>query len=102
MLCNYILDLLEENWKSLCDTKTGKKQIWDTIANGLEEAGFAVRGSEKGKTCKNKWENLRKEYRAFLSKYQTGSGASTRTNKKPKFFDEIEKIIGRHTTLFSK
>jgi hypothetical protein len=49
VFCNYILDLLEENWETLCDTKTGKKIIWNTIANGLEEAGFAVRGSENAK-----------------------------------------------------
>jgi hypothetical protein len=49
--------------------------MWDTIPNGLEDAGFTVRGLEKGNTCKNKWDNLRKEYRLNLSKYQTGSGA---------------------------
>ncbi|EFX63836.1 hypothetical protein DAPPUDRAFT_334930 [Daphnia pulex] len=87
------MDLLEENLETLCDTKTGKKIILNTIANGLEEAGFANHGSEKGQTCKNKWENLRKEYRTFLSKCQTGSGASA-TKKKRKFFNEIEKNIG--------
>nr|CAH0105003.1 unnamed protein product [Daphnia galeata] len=36
---------LIDNWKSLSDTKTTKQLIWDVIANGLEEAGLTVRGS---------------------------------------------------------
>jgi hypothetical protein len=93
-MCVFLLGLLNDNWESLSDTKTSKKQVWDVIANGLEEAGFTVRGANKGQTCKIKWENLRKEYRSYLSKFQqTGSSASD-TRKKPKFFDEIEKILG--------
>ncbi len=84
--------LLEDNWESLNDSKTSKKQIWNKIADGLEEV-FIVRGEDKGRTCQTKWENMRKEYRAYLSKFQTGSAASD-TKKTPKFFDSIEKIIG--------
>jgi hypothetical protein len=55
--------------------KTGKKQIWNQIADGLEEI-FIVRGEDKRQTCKNKWENMRKEYRSFPSKFQTVSADS--------------------------
>nr|CAH0105002.1 unnamed protein product [Daphnia galeata] len=68
---------LIDNWKSLSNTKTTKQLIWDVIANGLEEAGFTVR-----------------DYRSYLYKFQqTGSSASA-TQKKTKFFDAIEKILG--------
>ena len=87
--------LLEDNWESLNDSKTRSKEIWNTIADGLGEV-FIVRGEDKGRTCQTKWENMRKEYRAYLSKFQTGSAASA-TKKKPKFFDAIEKIIGIHS-----
>lgn len=88
----FLLGLLEDNWESLSDLKTSKKLIWDLIANGLEESGFTLRGTNPGQTCKNKWENLRKDYRSYLSKFQqTGSRASD-TQKKPKFFDAIEKF----------
>ncbi|KAK4005686.1 hypothetical protein OUZ56_010728 [Daphnia magna] len=74
------LTLLEDNWESLNDSKTSKNQIWKQIADGLEEV-FIVRGQDKGNTCKTKWENMRKEYRSYLSKFQTGSAASD--TKKP-------------------
>ena len=69
--------------------------MWDEIAIGLDEKGFQVRGEDKGVTCKTKWENLRRDYRSFISKFsQTGSGAND-TSKKPKHFDEIEEILGK-------
>lgn len=90
----FAIGLLKEKWESLNDSKTSKKQIWDLIAKGLEEAGFIVRGEDKGQTCKTKWENLRKDYRSYISKFQvTRSGASD-TKKKPKFFYSIEAILG--------
>nr|CAH0113057.1 unnamed protein product [Daphnia galeata] len=49
-----IVRLLKDNWESMSDTKTSKKLIWDVIANGLEEAGFTVRGVDQGNTCKTK------------------------------------------------
>nr|CAH0105001.1 unnamed protein product [Daphnia galeata] len=45
---------LIDNWKSLSNTKTTKQLIWDVIANGLEEAGFTVRGIDQGQTCNGK------------------------------------------------
>jgi hypothetical protein len=50
----FLLGLLEDNWKSLSDTKTTKQLIWDVIANGLEEAGCTVRGIVQGQTCNGK------------------------------------------------
>ncbi|KZS05638.1 Uncharacterized protein APZ42_031116 [Daphnia magna] len=88
------LNLVKEKWVVLKDSKTSKKQVWDDIAIGLDEEGFLVRGEDKGVTCKTKWENLRRDYRCYISKFsQTGSGASD-TNKKPKHFDQIEEILG--------
>lgn len=81
LLYNFTKALLEDNWESLNDSKTSKNQIWKQIADGLEEV-FIVRGQDKGNTCKTKWENMRKEYRSYLSKFQTGSAASD-TKKKP-------------------
>ncbi|EFX73519.1 hypothetical protein DAPPUDRAFT_109731 [Daphnia pulex] len=61
------LNLLEENWETLCDTKTGKKIIWNIIANGLEEAGFAVRGSEKAKHARTSGSNNHSYKPPFVS-----------------------------------
>lgn len=88
---------MKEKWESINDSKSSKKQIWDVIANELEEAGFCVRGDYKGQTCKTKWENLRKDYRSYISRFQvTGSGASD-MKKKPKFFDSIQLILGLYS-----
>ena len=57
----FFLGILDDNWEFLRDTKTRKKQIWDLISNGLEVAGFTLRGFYQGQTCKNKWRNLRKD-----------------------------------------
>ncbi|KAK4006930.1 hypothetical protein OUZ56_012085 [Daphnia magna] len=68
--------------------------------SNLEEAGFCIRGVDKIQTCKNKWENLRKDHRNYISKFQqTGSGAND-TQKKPKFFDSIEAVIGSSNHSF--
>ncbi|XP_045025170.1 uncharacterized protein LOC116916547 [Daphnia magna] len=92
--------IVEKNWETLNDSKTSKRQIWHEICSNLEEAGFCIRGVDKIQTCKNKWENLRKDYRNYISKFQqTGSGAND-TQKKPKFFDSIEAVIGSSNHSF--
>ncbi len=83
--------LLEDNWESLNDSKTSKKQIWNKIADGLEEV-FIVRGEDKRRTCQTKWENMRKEYRAYLSKFQTGSAASD-TKKTQSSLIPLKKLL---------
>lgn len=91
---------MKAKWTVLNDNKTSKKQVWDEIATDLDEEGFLVRGEDKGVTCKTKWENLRRDYRKFLSKFsQTGSGAND-TSQKPKHFDQIEEIVGMCHTKY--
>ena len=83
--------LLEDNWESLNDSKTRSKEIWNTIADGLGEV-FIVRGEDKGRTCQTKWENMRKEYRAYLSKFKTGSAASA-TKKNQSSLMQSKKLL---------
>ncbi|KAK4009167.1 hypothetical protein OUZ56_018251 [Daphnia magna] len=69
-----LLNLLKEKWSLLIEDRTNKKQIWNDIATGLSKQGFLVRGEDKGATCRTKWENLRKYYRTYVSKFnQSGS-----------------------------
>ena len=91
-----ILDLLKEKWSLFIDNKTNKKLIWNDIATGLSEQGFLLRGVDKGATCRIKWENLRKDYKAYIFKFTQSGSSAIDTKKKPKHFEPIEEILGMH------
>jgi hypothetical protein len=90
-----ILDLLKEKWSLFIDNKTNKKQICYDIATGLSEQGFLVRGVDKG-ACRTKLENLRKDYKAYILKFNQSGSSANDTKKKPKYFEQIEEILGMH------
>ncbi|KAK4017038.1 hypothetical protein OUZ56_031994 [Daphnia magna] len=87
-----LLNLLKEKWSLLIDNKTNKKQIWNDIATGLSEQGYLVRGEDKGASCRTKWENLRKDYRTYISKFnQSGSSANEKRN--PNISNKLKKFL---------
>nr|CAH0110315.1 unnamed protein product [Daphnia galeata] len=99
-------NLLKNKWVFLIDNKTNKEQIWNDIATG-----FLVRGEDKCATCRTKWENLRKDYRTYISKFnQSGSTEETtihtghptlvtlstkKTQNTTKFKDTIKEIASQ-------
>ena len=75
------------------DDKTRKIEIWKWIAAEMKKRNFDL-GENGADKLKTKWDNLQKPYKAY-KKHENDTGFGASDHKKPPFYAEIDKILGR-------
>ena len=91
------IDLVKKYSPKLNDNVSKKKDVWKMISSEFMAKGFNLGDKEKvPDKVANKWNNLMKQYKEFIKETEkTGCGADI-WESKPKYFNEIRDILGKH------
>lgn len=86
-----------ERYEKLSSDKKVKLQVWQKLAEELQQLGFAVgNGKDGAERCRKKYYNLQKMYLQQIKSSQT---TGTRKQTLQKYYDLLEKLFGKQNNM---